>query len=296
MYAPPPGLPPPTPRIGDWFSESLRLFGQEWKVWVLQGLIYFVASGLLLVPGIVLIWSGLASAIGSPEASASNSPPPGFLQFLTGMGFLFGGGCVGAFLHVFLLGGMFRTAQKQLRGEPIAFADIFSAGDVYWPLLGAYLLENLAHSVVSQFCSLGSLALAALWVFVHPLIVEGKMGVFEAFSASWNVAKQNFMFYLGLLVVMGLVALAGYLVGCGAAATLPIATIMLVLAYRDTFERTAAYGYGVGAPPMPPMTPPVYYGPAGAPSVGGNCPACGRLIAAGAVVCPACGAQLTGGP
>jgi hypothetical protein len=270
----------------------MRLFGQEWKVWSLQGLIYFLASGLLLIPGLAMMWRGLA--IGIADANAAPESTAGLIEFMTGFGLLFGGGCVGSFLHVFLLGGMYRTARKQLRGEPIAFADIFSAGDVYWPLLGAFLLQNLAHSLASQVCGLASLALAALWVFVHPLIVEGKMGLSEAFTVSWNVAKQNFLFYVGFVLVAGVVALAGYLVGCGAVATLPIATIMVVVAYRDTFERAAANSYGV-APQMTPMTPPVYYGPAGAPSVGGNCPACGRLTAAGAVVCPSCGAQLTGG-
>lgn len=295
MYAPPPGFPPPAPRIGDWFSEAMRLFGQEWKVWTLQGLIYFIASGLLMIPGLAMMWSGVVVGMANPTAAAnSNAWPPGLTQFLTGMGLLFGGGCVGAFLHVYLLAGMFRTAHKQLRGEPIAFSDIFSAGDVYWPLLGAYLLENLAHSVLSQFCGLFTLALAAMWVFVHPLIVEGKMGVFEAFAASWNMAKERFFFYVGLVLVMGLVVLAGYLVGCGAMATLPIATIMLVLAYRDLFERPNPSDLGFSAP-LPVGTPPVYYGPAGAPSVGGSCPACGRLTAAGAVVCPSCGTRLSGG-
>jgi len=271
----------------------LGLFGKEWKVWTLQGIIYFAASGLVLIPGLAMMVSAIVTGINNPAASGSSAPPE-FYQFLTGLGFFYGGACASSFLHVFLLAGMFRTARKQLHGQPIAFSDIFGAGDVYLPLLGAYLLENLAHGLIAQVCPLGNLAFAGLWVFLHPLIVEGKMGVFEAFSTSWNVAKQNFMFYIGLVLVMGLVSISGYLVGCGAVVTLPIATIMLVVAYRDTFERSNAYG--VAAPPATPMTPPVYYGPAGAPVAGGTCPACGRLVAAGAVLCPSCGRELPGSP
>lgn len=285
MYAPPSPQPPTAaPRIGEWFSESFNLFGREWVTWVLQGLVYLLLASIPIIPGFI-------AYIGMIFRAAAAGGEPGLDVILPAMGALYGGSCLSGVVGLYLLCGMSRTAMKQLRGEPISVGDIFSGGDVFLPMLGAYILVVLGVYLGLIFCIVPGLVLMGLWVFVHPLIVEGRMGVFEALGRSWETTKPYLRAYVGWALIIALVYGVGGSTGCGVVATMPIAILMMMVSYRDVFEQPAAFT----AVPQGPATPPVYYGPAGAPTVGGNCPSCGRVVAAGAVVCPSCGAQLPGG-
>ncbi|MGV3719572.1 MAG: hypothetical protein ACO1SX_01580 [Actinomycetota bacterium] len=290
MYASPSQqTPDATPRIGEWFSESFSLFGREWVTWVLQGLVYMVLASIPIIPGMVMYYGAIFRMMAT---SQPGSPPPDPSTMIGAIIPLYGGGCLSAFIGLYLLIGMSRTAMKQVRGEPISVGDIFSGADVYLPVLGAYILAVLAIYAGLFVCVLPGLLLTGLWIFVHPLIVERKMGVFDAFRTSFNVTRPHMWSYLGWALLIMLVYMVGGSTGCGALVSLPLAIIMMMVSYRDAFERPA----GFTPAPQVQATPPVYYGPAGPPAAGGSCPACGRMVAAGAVVCTACGTPLPGGP
>jgi hypothetical protein len=289
MYASPTApAPNAAPRIGEWFSESFSLFGREWGTWLLQGLIFTVLSSIPIIPGMVMYYTAIFGAMMSGSGSSS---PPDIGLLLPGLLGLYGGGCVSALLSLFLMCGMTRTAMKQVRGEPISVGDLFSGGDVFLPALGAYILALLGIELGLMFCLVPGLVLLGLWIFVHPLVVEGRRGVLDAFRISLETTKPYLWSYVGWGLLMMLVYFAGAMVGCGIIVALPLMMLMLMVSYRDVFEGRQPVAYGV--PGM--ATPSTYYGPAGAPAVGGTCPSCGRVVAAGAVVCPACGNSLPGG-
>jgi len=281
------------PRIGEWFSESFSLFGREWKVWSLQGLIALLVSGLPMIPGMIAYFGLFFRMMANTTPGSSGPTPTDMAAMFTAIGSVYGGACVSGLLNIFLLIGMSKTAMKQVRGEAISVGDLFSGGSAFLPVLGAYILAVLGTYVGFFLCVVPGLMLMGLWTFVHPLIVERRMGVFDAFRTSWEVTRPHLWSYVGWAFLIFVVYMMGAYTGCGAVATMPIALLMMMVSYRDVFERPAGF--------MPDtaqgtVAPPVYYGPAGPPAAGGSCPACGRLVAAGAVVCTSCGASLMGDP
>jgi hypothetical protein len=281
--------PSPAPRISEWFSESFNLFGREWKTWTLQGLIYVAVSTVPALPGIVLYYVALArmmAQISAGAGSASGAPPVPAGLFAS-IGVLTAGGCVSSLLGVYLLAGMTRTAVKQLRGEPIGVGDLFTAADVLLPDLGAYVFGTLVLSLAFGFCFLPGLWLMGLWLFVHPLIVERRLSISEAFRESSAITRPHIAMYILWAMLILVVLYAGGMIVIGTVATLPIAVLMWVVSYRD------ASGLPGAVTAAPPATAPVTgYIPDRTAAVPRRCPHCERAVDIAAQTCPSCGASL----
>src|SRR5688572_22618357 len=108
------------PQIGEWISEAFHLFSQQWRAWLGHGLIFtFVAFGPSVLGSVYYVWlvaDTLFPAIFNPTAP---SAPMSDDAVLAGMAAMYGGYCLGAFLWPYFLGGMTRSALRQLRGETI---------------------------------------------------------------------------------------------------------------------------------------------------------------------------------
>ena len=284
------------PRIGEWLSEAFSLFGQQWQPWVGQGLVCLLIG---YAPSFLGMIAYMAIIFGSGLATASSSAPPSstaFTSMLAAMGALYGGIFLSLFPLVYLWCGMSRSAAMQLRGEPIRTRDVFSAGDVYLPALGSTLVVGVLYMVGLAFCILPGLLVLGLFSFVHPLVVEKRMGVMDALRTSWEVTKpQMWMYLLWHLLLIILASIGSYACYIGAAATLPIYVLAMMISYRDVIGLPGALP-PLAARQAPAAPQPVgNYGPAGPPVAVAPCPSCGRPVAAGAVVCPYCSAALHGG-
>lgn len=282
----------PAPRISEWFSESFTLFGRAWGVWLLQGLLFHVLPLLPVLPGLALCAATLvrvfAQFFSSGGPSAEFPQPTG--ELLVGAGVLAAGALVSVLLIVYLLAGMTRTAAKQLRGEPISVGDLFTAGDVLLPDFGAYLVINLALSLGFSFFFIPGLLLAGIWLFVHPLIVERRLAFTEAFRESTAATRPHLATFILWTVLMYLVYSAGSVIAViGVVASLPLAILMWVVSYRDTFGLPGAVPAAVFRPAgMPAAT----YAPEGAYATR-RCPRCGGVAAPNAAACPTCGTPLS---
>jgi uncharacterized membrane protein len=280
------------PRIGEWLSEAFNLFGQQWQVWCLQGLIYMALGlgpallGVFIYYGAIVGAAVATSATTGSGASSSSGPPAVFVgSMLAGVAAMVVGVLVSLFTSMYVMAGMKRTAVKQLRGEPISARDIFSAGDVFWPILGASLLTGLLAGLGAIFCYVPGLLIAGMLSFTLPIIVEERIGVIEAMQKSWEATKPHMWMYLVWYLLLVLIMSVGSsLCYIGMIASVPIYTIALMIAYRDVFGIPGAIGPESAAPVAM-----GYYGPAGPPTPAASCRACGQLLAAGAVVCPQCG-------
>lgn len=285
--------PTPTnaPRIGEWLSEMFNLYQREWKTWAGQGALFLLVGNGPALAGLAWYYVALFSALPALQNAGTtppgSPPPPGVVAALiAALGGLLGGSFLSVFLAIFFMAGMTRSAARQLRGEPISVADVFSGGDVYFPALGGYLLVTVACLAAMPFCYLPALLLAALWMYVHPLIVERRLGVFEAMRTSWNAALPHMWLHVLWLFLLGILASLGvYLCGIGMAFTWPFYSLGLMIAYRDTIglpgalpslrtnagappaagaatylgdpgASTWASGYPVQPPPAPPAPPP----------------------------------------
>jgi uncharacterized membrane protein len=229
-----PATPPP-PRIGDWLSESFRLFGQEWQVWLGQGLVYTLLALLPITAGGVFLVLPLFAAMSEATRRATEPSPEVILGALAGGGVAFGLSLlVSGLVSAWLMAGMERSAAKQLRGEPIRVADVFSGGDVMLPMLGATLLVGLLTSIASLAFYLPALILGGMFTFVTPLVAEGRRGVLDAIGTSWRVTKPYIWLYLLWFILIALIgSIGGYACLIGFAITWPIFILCLMVAYRD---------------------------------------------------------------
>lgn len=284
--------PAPAPRIGEWLSEAWDLFKQQWQVYVVQSLISLVISSIIISIMYVVFFGAMMASVMASERNSGAAM--GGMLLVYAMAFAMG--AVIQVLMMVLYAGMERTAAKQLRGEPIAVGDMFSAFDVAGNLILAGILMSIASMIGALACYIGAFVVMGALVFVLPLVVQGRLSAVEAMQRSWETTRPHLLMYILWAFLVSLIASLGvYVCGVGLLVTMPIAMIAQMVAYRDVVGLPGALPGRAAAAGVPQYAPPpVNYGPAGPPVVGGQCPACGRPVAAGAVRCPACGAALTG--
>jgi hypothetical protein len=102
----------------------------------------------------------------------------------------------------------------------------------------AQILRQLPFALVGLTIavSLLSFALGILFFFAIPLIVEHDLSVGDAIKLSVQAAAQNFGGILLLLILEGLLLLAGFLVLCvGFLFVLPVIYAANIVAYRSVF-------------------------------------------------------------
>ena len=288
---------------GEWIGEGWEMFAQQWQTWVLLILALLGATGLPILLFYAAFFAGLA--VLTPNTGEPVQPP--LFLFLLVPVFVTGIMAVAAYLF----GGAQRTALKQLRGEPIAVSDLFSGGDVFWRVLGALLLIGICAAVGAVFCIVPGLIVPGLFFFALPLIVDRKLGVIEALSASFEKTKGNwFMFALFALVVRLLAGAGSVLCGVGMLATYPLLFTIAAVAYRDCFRLKDARSFGPLSAPQAPSYAPLSWSPAppaspqpesawsSAPPVETPtsmlCPHCKATLTRTAKFCNYCGQPLNG--
>lgn len=319
-YHIPPSGPaaPPMVRFGDWIGEGWRMFTEQWKGWVTIALGLFA---VIVIPTLLMIVFYMVTVTQAVEQASRSSAPPdptGFLMIYLGF---FGMMLLLTPLSVFLLGGMYRAAFKQLRGGKVEFKDLFSAKDCYLRLLGGALLMYLIIMIGYMLCMVPGLIAMGLLFFTLPLIVERNMGVIDAMKLSYEVTKPNMLMFTLFAFVVGLIASAGaYACYVGLLATYPLMFTIHAVAFRDCFGLPGARSFAQQLPPpsiyappqqppmsqyppmsqhppmspqppMPPQPPPVAQ--AQPPATAKLCPNCQSKLPATAVFCPKCGTGIS---
>lgn len=266
------------PRIGEWITEALSLFGREWVVWLAQGAIYMVLSAVPLVFALVVAWVPLARA-GFLAASSPSAAEEVSRAGWTSLGWLFAGLLLVLVVSSVFFAGMIRTAARQIRGERISVGQVFGAIDSAIPLTvaGFFIIASFLAGLV--FCCAPGFFLIARWHLVFPLIAEGRCGLVEAFRRSWRATRGHTMMHV-IWVILWLVILnAGSAVLVGTAATVPLALLMATLSCRDELGLPTAAGTDRSSRRL---------------GAGAVCGACGGPVPPRAPVCPACGTPHSG--
>lgn len=252
--SPPPGRVPYARVRFDAISEAWALFQQQMGTWVLATLLMFAMIGAIYFVCVVL----LGVVVGAMSAGRpAGAPPPDAAIGVFIVTILF------IVLFVWLvrtlvLGGMFKMAVRQVKGEVISAGDIFSTIDVLPTLLGATIVVGLAVFAGCILCFIPGLIVQGMLMFAEPLIVDQRMGVFESISRSWDALKEDMLmvtlFHIVLALVAGLGAIA---CGFGILFTFPLLPLGIAIVYRDFFLGPA-YGVNVYTPPptAPPPPPP----------------------------------------
>ncbi|MCZ7663455.1 MAG: glycerophosphoryl diester phosphodiesterase membrane domain-containing protein [Thermoleophilia bacterium] len=187
-----------------------------------------VASGYKLDIGAILSdgWRLFTSNVG------------GFLGFaLLGglLGFLLGITIVGMLFLVPLLAGFYVVPLLMLKGRTPVFGDFFGGFRQLGSLVALGVVMGLLILLGTILLILPGIYLSIAWTWAIPLIVDRRMGFWEAMSASMKVVNKNFWETLLLVLLVGVINAAGGIVFVGYLVTIPLGYCILVAAYRDIF-------------------------------------------------------------
>jgi hypothetical protein len=271
---------------GPWIGEGWHMFAEQWGVWVVHMLVFFLAMLAPVVPIYLVIFGVAVAARDNPQAANVIILPLMLVLMLAVF-----------LLAAFLTGGAYRTALKQLRGEPISLGDLFSGADCFGRLFAGMLLVTLLSFVGTLLCFFPAFIVAGLVFFTFPLIVDRGMGPLEAVQASVDVTRGDWLMFTCFAFVVQLIAGVGaFACYVGLLASYPLLFTISAVAYRDCFNVQGARRFGPAAQPsqqpsygdMPPG-----YTPPPPPSFGTvACPHCEATVSANASFCPRCGKLL----
>jgi len=90
-------------------------------------------------------------------------------------------------------------------------------------------------------CMIPTMYLYVNWQFSVPLIIDRKIGFWGGLVTSWKMVHKHWFHIFGLVVLVGLLNVAGVCVCCvGALVTAPLGLLAVCYAYEDIFGRKAA--------------------------------------------------------
>jgi MFS family permease len=112
-------------------------------------------------------------------------------------------------------------------------------------------IRNLSPQILSAFvstlpilliCMIPVTYLSVNWLFTQSLIIDRQMDFRTAMKTSWKMVHKRWWHVFGLVVITGLLNVAGFLLCCvGMLFTIPIGFAALMFAYETIFaERRAA--------------------------------------------------------
>lgn len=220
-----PGYPGQTVQVQDAFSYGWNRFTQNVGV-ILGGVLTYVA---VLAGLSVAFWAILVGT-----AQTTVDPVTG--EVSTAGGFAFG---FGTFLFVavlVVLGFLVQAAVVNVsllvtRGKKLEYADFFRYPNLGTVILAA-LLIGLATGVLA-ITIVGPIVFVFFAQFTLFYVIDKKLGVFDAFKASFTVVSRN----LGTVVLLFLGVYLAQLVGTllcyvGLLVALPVAQIATAYVYR----------------------------------------------------------------
>jgi len=179
---------------------------------------------LVGVSALVLVLWSAASSIGQVANSASN------LKFSASI--------VGVLLTGPLMGGLCFFFLKKIRREPARIETAFSgfSNSLLHLVLAGFVMTTLTM-LGFLFFILPGIYLLVAWMFTLPLIIDKRLEFWPAMRLSMKTISKHWWKFLGFLIVLGLVNLAGVLVCCvGAFIAFPVTLAALMYAYEDIFN------------------------------------------------------------
>jgi hypothetical protein len=209
-------------------GDAWGLFLQRWPVWVLATLIVLLCNSA--VSGCVYSLFRVPHAAGAGGFRV-NLPPGGqVLQVV-----------LSAVVNGFFLGGMFRMATRQVRGQSVGVEDLFRVTDVLPELILGSVLYALASFVAYMLCVVPGLIVSALLMFTIPLIVDGRLRATDAMRQSWRALSGQWLTASLVHLVFYLVAGVGTCLCCvGLLVTAPLYSLSISVLYRDFFLAKAS--------------------------------------------------------
>lgn len=140
-----------------------------------------------------------------------------------------------------LMGGLDYMLLKRIRGERVMIGDVFAGFNrAFLDLTMAGLVKWLLTTIGLILCILPGIYLAVGYVFALPLVIDKQMDFWTAMEVSRRVVHEHWFSVFALVMVLVLVAFAGFLLcGIGALISVPVASAALMYVYEDLFGSRA---------------------------------------------------------
>jgi hypothetical protein len=152
-----------------------------------------------------------------------------------------------------LVAGLYNMAIRRMRdGRRAEIGDVFSCFDRFWSYLWAAIVLVVLIGLAS-LTIVGGVLLATIWFYVFPFMVDRRMGLTDAMSASYHRVMDNgFWEHLALLVIF--IAISAVANGWIGIITTPFTIAVVAGAYfasRD-YDRQLVQVAAPAGPPAPP--------------------------------------------
>jgi capsular polysaccharide biosynthesis protein len=179
---------------------------------------------LVAVSTLVLVLWGAAGSVGSVSHSASSTEVSAW-----GLGLLLCGP---------LVGGLYLHFLKKIRRERVRVETAFSGfSNSFLQLVLAGFVTDVLMMLGLACCILPGIYLFVAWFFTLPLVIDKQLDFWPAMRLSRKTISKHWWRFLGFLVVLGLVNLAGVMACCiGFFVTFPVSLAALMYAYEDIFN------------------------------------------------------------
>lgn len=216
-------------KIGDYFSRGMALLQKNLGNFIGFVVVYFAISFIIgLIPFVSIIFSILVSpclifGFYLVANKVSKGSIPEFGQFFKGFDF-FGKIVVINLIIALLVLAIFL---------PFLFTMGFSIAALSQDkeALAAAIMGNIAFFLISI---LVAVFIAVCWVFATQIAVFHNMEAWQAMEASRKIVMKNWLMMFVLVLVVGLISLAGFLLLCvGALFTMPLGYCIMYAAFED---------------------------------------------------------------
>jgi hypothetical protein len=138
---------------------------------------------------------------------------------------------------IVLVGGLDYMFIRRIRGDAVEVGDVFAGFNLALVQLTlAGLVKALLTSLGFMLCILPGIYLGVGYIFALPLVIDKKMDFWPAMEVSRRVVHRHWWSAFALVIVLALIACAGFLVCIvGAFVTIPVASASLMYVYEDLF-------------------------------------------------------------
>jgi hypothetical protein len=162
----------------------------------------------------------------------------GWNAFTTDIVPLLVGGLIAGLLSIVTLGilagplvaGLYSMVAGRIRdGRKPAIDDVFSCMDRFWSFLGAAIVLVVLIGLAS-LTIVGGVLLATIWMYVIPLMVDRRLGIYDAMAASYHLVVDN-GFWVHVALAVMLIALNAIADGPLAILSVPFTIATITAAY-----------------------------------------------------------------
>lgn len=211
-------------------SVEAALAGQTpWSIGDIAGKSWQLVAGfkgvfwlaMMAYVGAAMILGGISGAINAAVGSAGVAVA---LEIVSGI------------LLTPLMAGLVMLCVRRAAGAETSFAMIANHYDKMLPLFALNILTVVMVALGMIALILPGIYLAIAYALAMPLMIDKKMGIWEAMETSRKALTQCWFRYFGLLLLSMLVMMAGALaLGIGLIWTMPMAMLMFASVYHEMF-------------------------------------------------------------